>query len=121
MDGLTADDVRTLFERFGERWQRPLVVDLIGASALAFLDSSRSTLDIDYSGSDIQPEGWQIAPGALASEMRMEIEPVPLGEMVPIPEGAGQRSRVIDLHSRCVIPASGHIAMIWGDACRSTG
>ena len=88
MDGLTAGDFLALFERFGERWQRPLVVDLIGGSALAFLGSNRSTLDIDYIGSDIHSEGWQVALGTLAAEMRMEIEPVPLGEMVPIPEGA---------------------------------
>lgn len=72
MDGLTPDDVRTLFERFGERWHRPLVVDLIGGSALAFLGSSRSTLDIDYIGSDIHSEGWQVALGALAAAMRLD-------------------------------------------------
>ncbi|MEO6061649.1 MAG: DUF6036 family nucleotidyltransferase [Thermoflexales bacterium] len=95
MDGLTAEDVLALFERFGERWHLPLVVDLIGGSALAFLGNRRSTLDIDYVGSDIHPEGWQIALGSLAAEMRLEIEPVPLAEMVPIPVGASQRCRVV--------------------------
>ncbi len=35
MGGLTVDGIQELFRRFGERWESPLTIDLIGGSALA--------------------------------------------------------------------------------------
>ena len=76
-------------------WPGPLTIDLIGGSALALLGNARTTVDIDYVGSDVHPERWQDALQGLAGDMRLEVEAVPLGEMIPLPAGASERSRVV--------------------------
>lgn len=103
MGGLTVDDIRELFQRFGERWKNPLTIDLIGGSALALFGSTRATVDIDYVGSDIHPQDWQEALRSLASEMRLEIEAVPLAEMIPLPAGAMERCRLVGQFGNVIV------------------
>ena len=103
MGGLKVEDVLALFGRFGENWPSPLTIDLIGGSALTLLGNSRTTVDIDYVGSDIHPESWQDALGRLASEMRLEIEAVPLAEMIPLPAGAMERCRIIGQFGNVIV------------------
>ncbi len=60
-------------------------------------------MDIDYVGSDIHPEDWQEALRSLASEMRLEIEAVPLGEMIPLPAGAVERCRLVGQFGKVIV------------------
>lgn len=61
------------------------------------LGSPRGTLDIDYVGSDYPPPTDTLAAtiASLAAELRIEVEPVPMDEFMPLPKEAEQRHHPI--------------------------
>jgi hypothetical protein len=95
MINLNADVVRDFLVRLGQRYDEPANLYLVGGAALCLLGSLRPTLDLDYVGSDIRKDALQQAIDALATEMQLDVEAVPLEQMIPLPAGAEQRSQLI--------------------------
>ncbi len=94
---LTATDLDRFLHLLGERFGEEGTLYLIGGSALQLLGNPRTTLDIDYVGSDdpLPTDKLAAAIESLAIEMKIEIEGVPLAEFMPLPEGAETRHRFI--------------------------
>jgi len=95
MRSIAIEQVREFFDRLSQQWTEPTTMRLIGGCALFFLGRQRTTLDIDYIGDDIHLTEFQRTAQMLAREMMLELEPVPLGEMIPISPDADTRSRLI--------------------------
>lgn len=83
--------IRDFLERLGARYPKPATLHLLGGSALILLGSARETLDIDYVGDDIHKDDFQIVIEAVAKELGLDAEPVPIERFVPLPEGSEQR------------------------------
>jgi len=97
MEPVTSVNLRAFLQRLGERYPDPATIYLLGGSALCLLGSPRATLDVDYAF-EIAPEDkarFQAALAALAAEMRLDLEDVPLDEFVPLPPGARERRRTV--------------------------
>jgi hypothetical protein len=94
MEGITSEILQNFFQRFGEQITCPATIYLPGGSALCLLGSSRETLDVDYSMESTVPEIEQILE-RLASELRLDLEYVPLKEFIPLPEDAELRHQFV--------------------------
>lgn len=94
---LTAAEIERFLERLGKRVAQAGTLYLIGGGALLLLGNQRTTLDIDYVGSDEPPPTGSLAATiqSVAIEMRIEVEPVPLHEFIPLPAGAESRHHFI--------------------------
>jgi len=80
-------------QELGRRYTSPALLYLVGGGALLLLDNPRRTLDIDYVGHDM-PIRWtelQRVIDALAIELGLKIEAVPLDEMIPLTVDSAQR------------------------------
>jgi hypothetical protein len=95
--GLTTADVEAFLHRLGERYLQQISLYIIGGAALSLLGSQRRTLDIDYVGSDLPSKDDVLAMTirTLATEMKIEVEGVPLDQFIPIPQGAALRHRLV--------------------------
>ncbi len=58
---------------------------------MCLLGSERPTADIDYVGDDLRQNEFQQVIGQLADDLRLIIDPVPIGEFIPIPADADSR------------------------------
>ncbi len=90
---LTRVEVDAFLQELGKRYTKPAVLYIVGGGALLLLDSPRRTLDIDYVGHDM-PIRWtelQRAIDALANEMGLKVEAVPLDDMIPLPMNFAER------------------------------
>jgi hypothetical protein len=67
---------------------------LLGGSALCLLGSPRETLDVDYSIENAPPEIKKTLE-RLSVELKLDLEPVILGEFVPLPPEAESRRRFV--------------------------
>lgn len=85
--------IRAFLARLGERSVHPATLYLLGGSALILLGSPRPTLDLDYVGSDLpaQMNDLQKTIQQVADEMRIEAEPLPFQEFIPVPQDAERR------------------------------
>ena len=95
MEPITSEILTTFLQRLGERYGHPATLYLLGGSALCLLGSPRATLDVDYD-LDLQPEAraaLESTIAELATEMRLDVEPVPLAEFVPLPPRPQERRR----------------------------
>jgi hypothetical protein len=92
MDGLTREAIYMFLAEVGRRYSRAANLYLLGGSALNLLGNTRSTLDIDYVGDDLQKNELQLTIDEVAHEMRIEVEAVPITGFVPIPNNAEERS-----------------------------
>lgn len=93
MEPVTTDLLMLLAQRLGERLEQPLRLYLLGGSAMLLLGSPRATKDVDY---DLDPGGEDAdaarrAIQALAAELKLDLEFVPLAEFVPLPAGFEKR------------------------------
>jgi hypothetical protein len=97
MEAITAAILRTFFERLAQRLENPATLYLLGGSALCLLGSARVTLDVDYDLELPPDESAQVESiiADLAREMRLDVEPVPLAQFVPLPPHAFERRRHI--------------------------
>lgn len=86
MEPVTSDVLLEFLRRLGDRFPHAGVVYLLGGSALCLLGNSRVTQDVDYT--------YELEPGValafergveLATEMRLDLENVPLAEFIPLP------------------------------------
>jgi hypothetical protein len=80
-----------------ERYSKPAELYLLGGGGLCLLGSPRRTYDIDYTveGSSDQAQELIATIEALADEMELELEEVPLEEFIPLPQDANKRHLVI--------------------------
>jgi hypothetical protein len=85
-------EIQAFLQQLGERYPHAANLYLLGGSALCLLGSPRRTLDIDYTTNTPQ---LQVVLDALAAEMRLELEIVPIEEFIPIPPQAETRHRWI--------------------------
>jgi hypothetical protein len=93
MDGLDTTTIRALLEEVGRRYPQPAQLFLLGGSALCLLGSARPTLDIDYVGDDLHPDPLQQTIAAVAQELGLEVEAVPIDQFIPVPAAAPARHR----------------------------
>jgi hypothetical protein len=95
MKPITTEILHMFLQRLGERYPKPATLYLLGGSALCLLGSPRSTLDVDYDV-DLQPDeraALESVMAELATEMHLDVEPVPLAEFVPLPPRSHERRR----------------------------
>lgn len=91
MESVDDQQIRAFLHELGNRYPKKATLVLLGGSALCLLGSSRPTLDIDYVGHDLHKTELQQMIDLVAQEMRIEIEPVPIDEFVPVPADAQSR------------------------------
>jgi len=97
MEPVTSLALRTFLQRLGERYPNPAEFYLLGGSALCLLGSRRETLDVDYTF-NLAPElenDFRAILDQLGTELKLDLECVPLGEFIPLPPDALQRRRFV--------------------------
>ena len=102
MEPITIVILKTFLQRLGERYPGPATLYLLGGSALCLLGNPRTTVDVDYTF-DIDPQDaplFQSTLAELATEMRLDIDDVPLAEFIPLPPGAYERRRYVGRFGR---------------------
>jgi len=94
LESITAQALEQFFKRLGEEISAPTKFFLVGGSALCLLGSPRETLDIDYF---IDGETVEIGQGLkeLSTELKLDLESVPIKEFIPLPPGAEARRRFV--------------------------
>ena len=97
MGNIATTEILDFLKRLGERYVRPATLFLMGGSAMCLLGNPRRTLDIDYIAETPPAEADELraAIETLASELKLEIEAVPLGEFIPLPDDASARHRLV--------------------------
>ena len=95
MEPVTSDILQVFLQRLSERYPGAGAFYLLGGSALCLLGNPRVTQDVDYTfeldtGS---AEQFQATLTELATEMRLDLEAVPLAEFIPLPPQARERRR----------------------------
>ena len=97
MGEIATAEILEFVERLGGRYSGSATLLLLGGSALCLLGNPRRTLDIDYlaAGPIDQVAELQATVDTLAAEMKLEVEVVPLGEFIPLPDGAESRHRQV--------------------------
>jgi len=88
MDYLELENALT---QLGKRLPPFSQLTLIGGSALLLLGNPRLTMDIDFIGDDIQPNELHRQVIQIARELKIQMEPVPLGSFIPLPKGSEER------------------------------
>ena len=89
MDGSRLQSVLTTL---GEHVPPASRVFLLGGSALTLLGSPRPSLDIDLAGDDIHPSELHRTIMAIARQLKLQIDIVPIDRFIPLPDGNEQRS-----------------------------
>lgn len=95
MATLTPDHIHAFLTELGSRYPKPGALTLLGGSALYLLGSDRPTLDIDYVGDDLRKNELQQLIDQIADELHLIIDAVPIGQFVPVPDGAALRQLLI--------------------------
>jgi hypothetical protein len=101
MEPVTSIVLQKFLKKLGEQFSRPIKFYLLGGSALCLLGSPRETLDVDYS---LDPPSAPENAGTgeieqilrqLSSELRLDLDLVPLAEFIPLPPNAEKRHRFL--------------------------
>ena len=94
MESITAQALERFFKRLGEEISTPTKFFLVGGSALCLLGSPRETLDIDYL---IEGETDEVEQDLkeLSTELKLDLESIPLKEFIPLPPGEEALRRFI--------------------------
>ena len=97
MESVTAAKLKSFLQRLAERYPGPATIYLLGGSALCLLGSPRVTLDVDYIVEVALEDAarFRTILAELATEMRLDLEDVPLVEFIPLPPGARERRRAV--------------------------
>ncbi|HMR66898.1 MAG TPA: DUF6036 family nucleotidyltransferase [Anaerolineae bacterium] len=95
---LGSSEIQNFLQQLGDRYPGAGRLYLLGGSALCLLGSTRRTLDIDYSlaAPDEDMDQLQATVDALAMELKLDLEAVPLEEFIPLPEESETRHRRVD-------------------------
>ena len=97
MEPISSANLREFLRRLGERYTGPATFYLLGGSALCLLGNPRTTQDVDYTF-EVASEGaarFQTTLDELSVEMRLDLDPVPLAEFIPLPPEARERRRPV--------------------------
>jgi hypothetical protein len=84
-------------EHLGEQIPFPATFYLLGGSALCLLGSPRETLDVDYT-TDLDTTSEKMIETIiqrLASQLKLDIEAVPIAEFIPLPPDTQSRRRFV--------------------------
>ncbi len=105
MGSLTTSEIKQFLHRLSERYPNSAKLYLLGGGALCFLGSPRRTVDIDYTLSHLQTdsETLTVTIEALAQEMRLELEAVPIEEFVPLPTDSKQRHQQVAKFGKLIV------------------
>jgi len=97
MEPITSEALQAFLKRLSERYTGRGAFYLLGGSALLLLGSPRETRDVDYAVElDAESEAeFQSAMDTLATELKIDLEPVPLAEFIPLPPQARERRRLV--------------------------
>ena len=101
MEPVTTIVLQQFLKKLGEQFPHPAKFYLLGGSALCLLGSPRETLDVDYSldppavPEDAGKEDIEQILRQLSSELRLDLELVPLAEFIPLPPNAEKRHRFL--------------------------
>jgi hypothetical protein len=88
---LDNSEIKSLLQILGERVPPESQLILIGGGVLALLGSPRLTIDIDFVGDDVHPSEFHRFVMQIARELKIDVEPVPLHRIVPLPMGSKER------------------------------
>ncbi len=94
MEPVTSRALKIFFKALGERIPGHAAIYLLGGSALCLLGNTRETLDVDYS-LESSTKDIETIIQALARELKMDLEAVPLAEFIPLPPDAPSRRHFI--------------------------
>lgn len=91
-------EIQDFLQRLGARYPGIGSLYLLGGSALCLLGSTRRTLDIDYTleAPEGEVEQLQAIIEALAMELKLDLEAVPIREFIPLPGGVDTRHQRVD-------------------------
>ncbi|MCJ7549814.1 MAG: hypothetical protein MUQ30_09050 [Anaerolineae bacterium] len=105
MEPVTVANLMAFLQRLGERYPGPATLYLLGGSALCLLGSPRATVDVDYTFEVAAEEAarFQAAVNELATEMRLDLEDVPLAEFIPLPPAAHERRQLVGQFGRLAV------------------
>jgi len=84
-------EIKVFLQRLSERIAVPSKIHVLGGSALLLLGGSRPTIDLDFVGDDLRVGEFQRTIHLLADEMDVEVEPISIGQFIPLPEGSDKR------------------------------
>ncbi len=97
MEPVTQRILTEFLKRLGQTYSGRVAFYLLGGSALSLLGNPRETLDIDYTtdlGLENQKE-FDAVINQVASQLKLDVEAVPLGEFIPLPPDASSRRQFI--------------------------
>lgn len=96
-NSLAAAEIESFLTRLAEQHAKPATLYLLGGGGLCLLGSSRRTYDIDYTFDRSSEQAQELLSTieALADEMGLELEEVPLEEFIPLPKNAHTRHQWI--------------------------
>ncbi len=97
MEPITSSVLIGFLKRLGENYTGKVAFYLLGGSALSLLGNPRETLDIDYT-TDLSSENRKEFDDVIkqvASQLKLDVEPVPLEEFIPLPPNSDSRRRFI--------------------------
>jgi hypothetical protein len=97
LEPVTSASLTEFLTRLGERSPEKTVFYILGGSALSLLGNPRKTLDIDYTTDlkDHVRKDFERLVEQVASQLRLDVEAVPIAEFVPLPPDAVARRRYI--------------------------
>jgi len=97
MEVITSVALKAFLQRLGENYPYPAEFYLLGGSALCLLGSPRETLDVDFTFNlaHERVKDFQMLVEQLGTELKLDLEAVPLGEFIPLPPEAYQRRRSV--------------------------
>lgn len=91
-------EIWDFLQQLGARYSGIGSLYLLGGSALCLLGSARRTIDIDYTVEAPTEEVEQLRATieALAMELKLDLEAVPIEEFIPLPGEANMRHQRVD-------------------------
>ena len=93
--GLATEEIRSFLIRLGQQYPKPTNLYLLGGSALCYLGSPRRTIDIDIAV-DISSKKLIDKISAVADELHVEVEIIPIDEFIPMPSNSTARHQVLE-------------------------
>ena len=97
MEPVTSEVIQRFLTRLGAAYPGAVKFYLLGGSALFLLGNPRGTMDIDYTYDleEGEKQYFEALIQNIGKEMQVDLESVPLGEFIPLPPNAEERSRWI--------------------------
>ncbi len=130
MELITREVLTEFLRRLGQSYSGQVAFYLLGGSALSLLGNPRETLDIDYT-TDLELESqkeFDVIINQVASQLKLDVEAVPLGKFIPLPPDAANRRMFIgrygnvdvylfDLYSIASVKSQEVLILIWKTSC----